>query len=101
MDEEEMEPQQQMPPVLRVAALTMTGEFFLIMGALFVLLGIADFLTDFLKVKGSGDAVVGVFLVLASMALFALSRTQMPKPVPRPPVQEMGPSLKDQSGSYR
>jgi len=43
------------PMMVRAAALSVTGDFMLLVGMLFVLLGIASFVTDFLKVKGSGE----------------------------------------------
>jgi hypothetical protein len=93
----------QMPPMVKAAALMMTGEFILIIGGLFVLLGLGAFVTDFLKIKGSGEVLVGLFLCAFAFALFLISGSQMQKrgaapPVP-PPAARKGKL--DDSGSYR
>lgn len=59
---------------MRSAMLAATGDFFLFLGMLFMLLGIASFVTDFLGIKGAGEFLVGVCLVL--LAGFLLMRTR-------------------------
>jgi len=93
----------QMPPMVRAAALMMTGEFIFIIGVLFALLGVAAFVTDFLKIKGGGEVLVGLFLCAFAFALFLISGSQMPKrgaaPPGPPPAARKGKL--DDSGSYR
>lgn len=95
---------QQMPPFMKAAALTMTGDLILVFGLLFILLGAAAFITDFLKIRGSGEILVGLALCAIAIALLAFSSRQLPKiqVVARPPMPQ--PSAKmtkaDQS-SYR
>jgi hypothetical protein len=115
MDEEEampmMGPQmQQIPQVIKFSALTMTAEFILIFGLVFILLGAGQFLTDFLKIKGAGEILVGLLLCGAAIAILILSRRQMPKAMSRPPRAPQPPPMmpqaiklgkKDESASYR
>jgi hypothetical protein len=104
MDEEDIEaqPPPQMPAIMRVTAITMTGEFILVFGVIFILLGASQFVTDLLKIKGSGEVLVGLALCGVAMALFAISRREMPKIMPRPPQapKPQKAEAKDQS-AYR
>jgi len=79
--EEDEEPD--IPPVARSFALSATADFLLFIGILFILLGAAAFVTDFLKIKGIGEVLVGVFLVIVAMVLLARSRRFMPLPAKR------------------
>jgi len=108
MDDEEepmmAPPHQQMPPFMRAAALTMTGDFILVFGLIFILLGAAAFITDFLKIKGSGEILVGLALCAIAIALLLFSSKQLPKvqvvarpPVPQPPAK----MTKVEQSSYR
>jgi membrane protein implicated in regulation of membrane protease activity len=65
--------------MMRSLALTATGDFLLFLGVVFVLLGIANFVTDFLRVKGSGELLVGIALVALAVALLMRSREAIPK----------------------
>ncbi|MFH0884483.1 MAG: hypothetical protein V1861_02125 [Candidatus Micrarchaeota archaeon] len=98
-----MQARPQMPPMVKAAALMMTGEFVLIIGGLFVLLGLGAFITDFLKIKGSGEVLVGLFLCAFAFALFLISGSQMPKPGMAQPgaPQAARKGKPDESGSYR
>ncbi|MEW6036107.1 MAG: hypothetical protein AB1529_05830 [Candidatus Micrarchaeota archaeon] len=87
MDEEEPPPAPDMRPMMRSLALTATGDFFLMIGLLFILLGIASFVTDFLGIKGSGEFSVGVALVAGAIVLLWRSREAMP--AMRPPLPPM------------
>lgn len=95
----------QLPPMVRAAALMMTGEFVLIVGILFVLLGMGAFVTDFLHVKGSGEILVGLFLCGLAFALVMVSNSQMPKAQPIQPQAQAPPQPKakkrEDSGIYR
>ncbi|MFH0737434.1 MAG: hypothetical protein V1827_03025 [Candidatus Micrarchaeota archaeon] len=111
MDDEEvipmMAPQQQIPQVIQFSALAMTAEFIMIFGVIFILLGAGQFVTDLLKVKGSGEILVGLLLCGGAVALLMFSKRQMPKAMPRvpkppqvaPPAAKLG--KKDESASYR
>lgn len=89
---EEEEEVPAMPPMMKSIALSATGDFLLFLGIIFVLLGIASFATDFLKIKGSGEFLVGVFLVFVAMVLLMRSREAIPK-MPTPGRKEKeGPS---------
>jgi hypothetical protein len=107
-EEEAMAPPQmqarQMPPFMRAAALTMTGDLILVFGLLFILLGAAMFITDFLRIKGSGEIIVGLGLCAMAIALLAFSSRQLPKiqvvarpPAPQPPAK----MTKADQSSYR
>jgi len=93
-----------MPPVMKVAALTMTGDLLLAFGIIFMLLGIASFVTDLLGIKGFGEFLVGLGLCVIAIIILAVSRRQMKKAVPpsppQPPPAE-GMDKKDESASYR
>lgn len=71
MDED---PEMSMQPVMRNMALIAMGDFLLFIGLIFLLWGIADFIGDFLKIKGSGFALIG--LALLSIALILLFRSR-------------------------
>jgi hypothetical protein len=74
------------PMVMRAAALSVTGDFLILVGLLFVLLGIAYFLTDFLRVAGSGEFLVGCFIIGVAVILIMRSSQVMPRTpgAPRP-----------------
>lgn len=76
---------------LRAMALSAVGDFMLFLGVIFVLLGIANFVTDFLKIKGSGEFGVGLVLIAFALALLLRSRASIPKMMqkrPRSPKRE-------------
>ncbi len=84
VEEENAEEPDIRPMVMRAAALSVTGDFLLLVGLLFVLLGIASFVTDFLKMKGSGEFLVGVFIIALAVLLLLRSGQLMPR-MPRAP----------------
>jgi hypothetical protein len=85
------------PMVMRAAALSVTGDFLLLVGLLFMLLGIAAFATDFLKIRGSGEFLVGFFIILLAVMLLLQSGQLMPRmPRASKPQQPM-----EKSESYR
>lgn len=104
MDDEEFMPPPRVSPLMRVAALTMTGDLILAFGFVFMLLGIASFVTDLLGVKGAGEFLVGLALCIIAIVILAVSRKQMGKAVPpsppQPPTPE-GMDKRDESASYR
>ncbi len=84
------------PMVMRAAALSVTGDFLLLVGLLFVLLGIASFVTDFVKIKGSGEFLVGCFIIVLAAVLIVRSGQVMPRMPKAPKEQPM-----EKSESYR
>lgn len=66
-------------PMMRAAALSVTGDFLLLTGVLFVLLGVANFTTGLLGIKGSGEFLVGSFIICAAVALLLRSRAALPR----------------------
>jgi len=95
---------QQMPPGLRFAALAMTGEFLLIFGVLFVLLGAAAFVTELFHIKGSGEILVGLMLCIVAVILLRTSAKQMPRVqvMQGPPaMQQPRKNSKANESSYR
>jgi hypothetical protein len=97
-------PPQQAPNIMRIAALSMSGNFLLAFGMVFVLLGVAAFLTDALKIKGSGEVLVGLALCAIAALLLAASSRQMPKvpPMAAPPgPQKPAQMTKPDASSYR
>jgi hypothetical protein len=96
--EDEEEGQPDMVPVMRSFALTATAEFILVVGIVFVLLGVANFLTDYLKVKGSGEALVGAAMVVIAFILLIRIRPGRVRVQQPPPFG--GDDVRD-SGDYR
>ena len=79
--------------MMKYLALSAMGEVFLLLGLIFVFLGIASFVSDFLKINGSGDFIVGVLLVGAAF-IFLMRTRVMPMQVraqkpPEPPAPPM------------
>lgn len=67
------------PQAFGISALTVTGDLLLFIGLLFSLLGISAFVTDLLRIKGSGEFLLGLFLILVAAVLLSRSREQMKK----------------------
>lgn len=82
---------QDMRPFIRSAALTVTGEFLLVVGAVFALLGISQFVTDYIGIKGVGEFLVGISLVIIAFALLWRSKSILPK-IPKKKKEEPVPS---------
>ena len=61
--------------MMKYLALSAMGEILLLLGLIFVFLGVSAFVSDFLKIKGSGELGVGVLLVV--VAFIFLMRTRM------------------------
>src|SRR4030042_776396 len=104
MEDEDEPIMPQMPPVMRVAAMNMTADLILAFGIIFMLLGAASFVTDLLKIKGSGEILVGLALCAIAIAILRFSKKQMarmPPPAPPPPPPVQGLDKKDESASYR
>lgn len=81
MEEDEAAATPQDPGMMmRSLALTATGEFLLLLGVVFALLGISDFLTGLIGIKGAGGFLVGIALVLVAMVLLLRSRAGMARP---------------------
>ncbi len=95
MDDDEM-PDQDLTGSVRTFALTATAEFLLLIGIVFVLLGIANFLTDYLKVKGSGEAIVGLALVVIAFILLLRMKPKVGI-IQKPPMA----MEEKESGDYR
>jgi len=79
--------------MMKYLALSAMGEIFLLLGLIFVFLGIAAFVSDFLKITGSGDFIVGILLVGAAF-IFLMRTRVMPMQVrvqkpPEPPAAPM------------
>jgi len=80
MEEEEMMNQgMMMPQAIGISALTVTGDFLLFVGLLFMMLGIAAFVTNMMGIKGSGEFLVGLVLIVVAAFLLVRSRNQMKK----------------------
>jgi len=85
---------------MRAMALSAVGDFMLLLGVMFVLLGVANFTTDLLRIKGSGEFGVGVLLITFALILLMRSRASIPKVAPlRPPMVKKGKEPK--SDAYR
>ena len=93
------------PPVdpaaaMRAMALSAVGDFMLLLGVVFILLGVANFMTDFLRIKGSGEFGVGLVMIAFALILLMRSRAAVPKAAPvRPPLVKKGKEPK--SDAYR
>ncbi|MDD5172083.1 MAG: hypothetical protein PHF60_03545 [Candidatus ainarchaeum sp.] len=102
MDEEEaipMPPQMDPTMAMRAMALSAVGDFMLFLGVIFVLLGVANFTTDFLKIKGSGEFSVGLALIAFALVLLMRSRLSIPKAAARRPAAHKPKEAK--SDAYR
>ena len=99
MEGEEAEGQDVRPMVMRAAALSMTGDFLLLVGILFVLVGVAAFITDFLKIAGSGEFLIGVLILAVAVVLLLRSGQLMPRMTRKAPGPQQQPMEK--SESYR
>lgn len=83
---------------MRTLALTATGDFFLLIGMLFIFLGVASFVTDFIGIKGAGEFLVGVVLCAGALALLVRSRAFRPR---AGPPQAPQPQEELKSADYR
>ena len=101
MEDEDMPIPPPMDPAaaMRAMALSAVGDFMLFLGMIFVLLGVANFTTDFLKIKGSGEFGVGLVLIVFALILLMRTRMTIPKVAPRPPMVKKGKETK--SDAYR
>jgi len=108
MEEEFPGPMPPQPQTIGISLSAIAGEFLLFLGLLFIMLGAAAFLTDMLGIKGSGEVLMGLVLILGASALLFRSmkglrrvRRRMP-PVgmapPQPPKKKEG---SENAGSYR
>ncbi len=95
MDDEEMPPGGPQAPMMRSLALTATGDFFLLVGMFFVLLGAANFITDLVRIKGSGEAAVGFALIALAIALLLRSQAAMRSMRPQRPAKREMPRSED------
>ena len=78
--------------MMKYLALSAMGEVFLLLGLIFVFLGIAAFVSDFLKINGAGDFIVGVLLVGAAFIFLIRTRAMpMQMRVQKPPVPPAPP----------
>ncbi len=105
MEDEEMPIPPPVDPAaaMRAVALSAVGDFMLFLGVIFVLLGVANFVTDFLKIKGSGEFGVGLFMITFALILLMRSRVSITKVTPvRPPTAPMVKKGKEpKSDAYR
>jgi succinate-acetate transporter protein len=101
MEDEDMPMPAPMDPAaaMRAMALSAVGDFMLFLGVIFVLLGVANFTTDFLKIKGSGEFGVGLALIASALILLMRTRASISKVAPRPPMAKKGKESK--SDAYR
>lgn len=95
MDEGKPQPEQKIPNAMKSAAAVMAADVLLMVGFVFLLLGIAKFLNGFLDIEGVGEAAVGIALLIigfvillrsrmkVSFATMPLGRPGMPRKAPR------------------
>jgi hypothetical protein len=62
---------------MRSLALSAIGDFLLVLGVVFFLLGASDFLTAFVGVKGSGGMIIGAALFAVSVVVLLRSRPKI------------------------
>ena len=79
MDEKELD--RRLTQYIGMSAL---GDFLILIGLFFVFLGAAQYLTDYIGVKGSGEVGVGIFLVGAAFAIFFIAWRILAGPPERP-----------------
>ncbi len=87
MAEEKPEQKQKVPNVMKSAAAVMAADIMLLVGFVFLLLGISKLLNGYLGTEGAGEGIVGIVLLI--MALVILARTRMtvsfaPIPIQKP-----------------
>jgi NhaP-type Na+/H+ or K+/H+ antiporter len=101
MDDEEGAPGME-KQLLKSLAMSAIGEVSLLLGLIFIFLGASAFISDLLRIKGSGEFMVGLVLVVA--AFIFLTRSKL-MPMIRlqkggPPAQQP-PTPPPEAGSYR
>lgn len=93
-----------MPNVMGSMAAVMAADIMLILGFVFLLLGVSKFLNDFVGIEGSGEGIVGIGLMIVSIIVLARSKMRVSiNPVPQMPMEQMPqqPIKEAPSGSYR
>ncbi|MFH1393313.1 MAG: hypothetical protein ABII71_02750 [Candidatus Micrarchaeota archaeon] len=91
----------QVPNILKSAAATMAADVLLLVGFVFLLLGMAKFLNDFIEIPGIGEAgigaallVIGIIILLNSKMRIRIAKVpmmpqgMMPQMPPQPPVPD-------------
>ncbi len=82
------------------------GEFLLLIGLLFMMLGIGAYISDWLDIKGSGEFFVGLFTTIVAAILLTNSIRRI-RAMPRPPPPASKPATpapkekERESGAYR
>ena len=106
MDEQEIPKGNDAKKTMAPMLLSATGDFLVLIGVLFILLGASAFVTDFLDIEGAGEFLVGLFLVVIGYVLLMRSRRQMTirmvqtKKMAQGMMQQPPPNDPD-SGAYR
>ena len=63
------------PNAVKSAAAVMAADILLLVGFVFLLLGVAKFLNEYIGIQGSGEGAVGITLLI--IALIILARSKM------------------------
>ena len=103
MEEGISQTKERIPNVMKSAAAVMAADVLLLLGFIFLLLGIAKFLNGFLDIEGVGEGAVGIALLVLGFLILARSRMKFkfaPMPLQRPGVPQK-PSREAPSEPYR
>jgi hypothetical protein len=71
--------EKEMKPFMKSLALSVTGEFLLVVGVVFFLWGISSFISSYLGVDGAGQSAVGIFMIVLAFLLLLRSKALLPK----------------------
>ncbi|MBI5223842.1 hypothetical protein HY990_05465 [Candidatus Micrarchaeota archaeon] len=97
-------PQGFIPPALAALMYSAFGESLILLGGLFLIVGFAAFLGSIIGIKGSGEMLVGILLLLGGLTLVKTSKLvirQIPNPQPPVPPVQMIPPKQDPPSGYR
>lgn len=97
-----MERKAPIPDVMKSAAAVMAADVMLLLGFVFMLLGVAKFLNEFLGVPGIGEGSVGLVLLIVGIMVIARSRLNVRfARVPQQPQMPVPPVKEAPTDSYR
>jgi uncharacterized membrane protein len=89
-----------MPDLMKSAAAMMVADIMLLLGVVFVLMGIGRFISGYLGIDGSGEGIIGIVLLALGLVILTRSKLKVSfSPVPMAPPQPPIPEAP--SDSYR
>jgi len=102
MEEDDPEKEKKIPNAMKSAAAIMAADILVLLGFIFLLFGIAKFLTGFFGIEGIGEGAVGMALLIIGFLI--IMRSRMKIKFATMPLERTGaapPSSEAPSESYR